>query len=168
MKREYLDKITVSVLLLQFVFGGCHTTNKAEESSKQDYVEICESIAEDIELLRDTFPQLKEFTVSSNLDRESCRIEYEYKCHKPSHVGGWTSGVPNPEPDGIWLYIGIWDEDDPTESSAQINTQPVSPKWHIKNRRVTCLMLEGKRTEIIYSGILDILRNHGLKGVDQP
>jgi len=137
--------------------------NKLKESSEEDYRTICENIAKDIGLLKDKFPQLKEFNVSNNLDKESCKLRYEYRCHRSNYRGGWTSGVPNPDQDGIWFYIGIWDENDPTESLAQINTQPLILKGYIKNRRVTFLILEGDKTSKISPDIYRILENHGIK-----
>jgi hypothetical protein len=40
-------------------------------------------------------------------------------------------GLPNPNPDGIWFHIGVWDPNDPAEANSQINTQPVMPPWWI-------------------------------------
>ena len=139
---------------------------KAKESDADDYTIICENITKDIESLKDKFPQLSEFNVASNLDRNSCKIQYEYKCHIANHGGGWTSGVPNPEADGAWFYIGLWDENDPEESSHQIHTQPFRPVWHIQEKRVTYLILEGENTEKMNPYILDILKRHGLKSAD--
>ena len=137
---------------------------KKDLSSEQDYMKICEDIAKDIELLKKEFPQLKEFEVSKNLDKQSCKIRYEYKCHEPSHRGGWTSGVPEPDPEGIWFYIGIWDKNNPSENSSQINTQPVMPLLYIENRRVTYLMLQGKNTNPVDTKIFEILKKYGAKG----
>jgi hypothetical protein len=134
-----------------------------KKSDEKDYRTICEIIAKDIEYLKDKYPQLEKFTVSTNLEKETCLIEYEYKCHFPINRVGWTGGVPNPNPDGIWFYIGLWDENNPEENSSQINTQPVFPKWYLKNKRVTYLMLEGEKTDNLYQVIFNILKNHGLK-----
>jgi len=137
---------------------------KLKESNADDYKILCSNIANDIESLKYKFPQLKEFDVASHFDRNSCKIQYEYKCHSSNLTGGWASGVPNPDSDGVWFYIGFWDENNPEESSRQINIQPFSPVWHIKKRRVTYLILEGKNTEKINPAILDILISYGLEG----
>lgn len=132
--------------------------NKMSAEKNEDYTEICVDIAKDIELLKGQFPQLKEFESSKNLDKQGCKISYAYRCHWPTQRPGWAGGVPNPDPEGIWFYIGVWDENDPAESSAQINTQPVLPLWHIKNRRVTYLILEGEKTSSVGARIFEILK----------
>ncbi len=138
--------------------------NKSNSSSEKDYIEICINIAKDIELLKEQYPQLKEFELSKNLNKEGCKIDYTYKCHNSDHRGGWTSGVPNPDPEGVWFYIGLWDEKNPAENTAQINTQPYIPLCYIKKRLVTYLILEGEKTKSVEMKIFEIMKKHGLKG----
>ena len=129
----------------------------------QNYKQICENIAKDIELLKKHYPQLKEFIILKNLNKDACKIEYEYNCHLSEGRVGWISQVPNPNPDGLWFYISLWDENDPIESFSQINTQPLMPLWYINKRRVTYLILEGKITKSLDKEILKILKKYGLK-----
>lgn len=46
---------------------------------------------------------------------------------------------------------------------SQINTQPVMPKRYIKDRRITYLILEGKKTKSVSIEIYAIFKKHGLK-----
>jgi len=131
-------------------------------SPTSDYASICKNIAADIESLKGKFPQLADFRESSAIKKPDCRISYEYRCHHATGGGGWTAGVPNPDADGVWFYIGIWDEKDPTESSAQINTQPKVPNWHIGARRVTFLVLEGDKTNKLGGELVAIMKKRGL------
>jgi hypothetical protein len=152
--------ILIFLFTLIFELTSVQTNNK----KKQKYMKICEKIAKDIELLKlkEEYPQLKNFSLKHNLNKEACKINYEYKCHLSNKYGGWTSQVPNPDTDGIWFYISLWDESDPIESYSQINTQPIIPKWYIRSRRVTYLILEGEKTKSIDKEILKILKKHGL------
>ncbi|UPY77209.1 MULTISPECIES: hypothetical protein [Leptospira] len=134
------------------------------DSDNLSYPNILINIHKDINLLKSRYPQLADFTIS-NINLKSLQIVYEYKCHRPNHSGGWTSG--DPDPDGLWLYISLWDENNPNESQRQINTQPDIPTMYIQNRRVTFLILEGTRTNSIQKSIYDILRKNGLKISDK-
>jgi hypothetical protein len=124
-----------------------------------DYAAICSGIADDIEPLRARYPQLADYRAASALERE-CTISYGHHTHRATHAGGWTAGVPNPDPGGIWFYISVWDPADPAEASAQINTQPVLPPWWIGQRRVTFLILEGERTQPVANALLAVLEHH--------
>jgi hypothetical protein len=122
--------------------------------------ELCRRIAADIEALRG-FPQLADFRAER--DRQGCTIRYQYRCLPPTGRGGWTSAVPNPDPDGVWFYVCLWDPNDPDAANAQINTQPVIPTWHIGGRRVTFLILEGERVPTVTSELMRILTKHGMR-----
>jgi len=128
-----------------------------------NYRDVCLKVAKDIELLKNKFPQLKNFSASKNFEADRWVIVYQYHTHKATHRGGWTSGVPNPDPDGIWFYIGLWDEKDPGAAGAQINTQPAIPTCYIGDRRVTFLILEGEKTIPVNGEIFKILRVNGLQ-----
>ncbi|WP_235596429.1 hypothetical protein [Leptospira weilii] len=129
------------------------------DSGNLIYPNILINIHKDINLLKLRYPQLAGFTIS-NINLKSLQIDYEYKCHRPNHSG-------DPDPDGLWLYISLWDENNPNESQRQINTQPDIPTMYIQNRRVTFLILEGTRTNSIQKSIYDILRKNGLKISDK-
>ena len=139
------------------------TIEPSKGKMNQNYKQICENIAKDIELLKIDYPQLKEFALSKNLNKNGCKIEYEYKCHISERNVGWIAQVPNPDPAGLWFYISLWDENDPVESLSQINTQPIIPLWYINKRRVTYLILEGKKTKSLDKEILKILKKYGLR-----
>ena len=128
-----------------------------------NYDEICRNIAADIAALKDRFPQLTEFTPSVANQKSNCSIDYEYHCRQPAGRAGWAGAAPNPDPDGVWFYIGLWDESDPSQAESQINSQPAIPRRHIGNRRVTFLILEGGRTASVNEAILAILKKHGLR-----
>ena len=134
----------------------------ARDAAGTDYAALCRAIAADIEALRDEFPQLADFDADKAIVKESCTIGYTYKCHPATHVGGWTAAAPNPDPDGLWFHLGIWDEQDPEEAGAQVNTQPAIPPWRIGARRVTFLILEGDETRSVAAEIFEILTRHGL------
>lgn len=117
------------------------------------------SIADAIENLKQTHPQLKEFSRQRNLNARTLSISYAYRTHEPRRAGGWTAGVPNPEEDGIWFYIDFHHP----ASTAQIHTQPMSvaPQF-LGNMRVSFLILEGAKTASVYGPIWQVLRKHGV------
>jgi hypothetical protein len=135
----------------------CQIAEKSKQHKK--YINIVINIAKEIELLKKDFPQLREFELSKNINKRNCKIDYKYKCHKSERKGGWTSGVPNPGPDGLWFYIALWDENFPAESISQINPDI----WEIQDRRVTYIILEGENTKQINKEIIRILEKHKMK-----
>ena len=64
--------------------------------------ETLASIATNIESLKDKHPQLKEFSRQKNLSAKTLSISYAYRTHEPRRMGGWTSGVPNPD---VWFAL---------------------------------------------------------------
>ena len=119
----------------------------------------CNSIADDIEKVARQFPQLINFRAA---DQHDCTIRYQHKTHPPARTGGWSSGVPHPDADGIWFYIGIYDPNGPAAES-QIHTQPVVPNWWIGTRKVMFLILEGDKTTPAAAAITKILERHGMQ-----
>lgn len=121
--------------------------------------ETLASIATNIESLKDKHPQLKEFSRQKNLSAKTLSISYAYRTHEPRRMGGWTSGVPNPDDDGIWFHIDFHDP----ASTAEIHTQPmtVAPQC-LGNMRVSFLILEGAKTKPAAGPIWRVLRNHGV------
>ena len=109
----------------------------------QSYEEAIVAIATSIASHKRQFPQLRNFSVAQHCDRKGLTIRYGYKTHRARHRGGWSSGVPNPDRDGVWFYIDFHDPD----SMAQIHTQPVVEPLYYGDKKVMFLILEGKDTE---------------------
>ena len=129
-------------------------------ADEPQYHAFIKSIAEDITVLKKTHPQLKEFSADKHVDIENLRIDYGYHTYEPERTGGWTSGVPNPNPDGVWFYIDLHEKD----STAQIHTQPItSPSLQFGDKQVGFLILEGAETPSIADELISILDQHGAK-----
>lgn len=125
--------------------------------------ESCGAIAADIEMLRARFPSLVEYRSGAAMRRD-CVIEYGWHTHRPTgRGGGWTAEVPNPDHDGVWLYVGLYDPNGP-DANDQINTQPMLPDWRIGARKVTFLLREGADTHGLGEAVLEVLRHHGMRG----
>jgi len=123
-----------------------------------DYARVMNSIARDIAALKAGFPQLARFEAAVHGDSGQPTISYDFHTHAAPKAGGWTSGVPNPDSDGVWLYIDFHDPD----STAQIHTQPVTAQQCIGARRVQFLILEGSATRPVGGEIERILQHHGV------
>ena len=126
--------------------------------SINDYQEAIKKIAAEIELLKNQYPQLRDFHTDIHADLKGLIISYAYKTHKSKHRAGWVSGVPNPDKQGIWFYIDLHSPD----SKSQIHTQPMMPDWCIGEKRVSFLILEGQKTKPISEKIYQILQKHGV------
>jgi hypothetical protein len=148
----------VKLVALATCVAACGGSTAAPVSP--DAPETCAAIAADIEALRPRFPALVEYRASA-AQRSDCYISYGWHT-SPGHGAGWAGGVPNPDPDGVWFYIGIYDPAGP-EAQSQINTQPVTPDWRLGSRKVTFLVLEGESG--IGAAIHDVLSRHGLRTV---
>ncbi|NTW67625.1 MAG: hypothetical protein HGB21_15170, partial [Nitrospirae bacterium] len=74
-------------------------------TAETDYRQALQTIAREIEAMKPEFPQLADFSAAKALDPDADQIAYQFHTHRASHNGGWTSGVPNPDADGIWFYI---------------------------------------------------------------
>lgn len=133
--------------------------------TQEEYAATCDSIAREIAGLASRYVQLASFPGRADA---TCHFHYAYHTHAPQRRGGWTSGVPNPDEDGIWFHIRIWDPADPSEATAQINTQPGIPSWWIGKRRVTYLILEGAKTDPVMGEIKRILERHGMVEQREP
>lgn len=129
-----------------------------------DYKRSIGGIASDIAGPKESYPQLKDFSVAEHLQADRHEIQYSYHTHKPAGRGGWTSGVPNPDEDGIWFYIDFHDP----RSAAQIHTQPaVASPYCVGNMRLSFLILEGAKTRSVEGAIWDILKKHGAAECDR-
>lgn len=148
------------ILAVIFIFVG-KEASLAEESK---YHEFVMRVSNEIIKLKEIYPQLREFSISKNVDIENLKIDYDYHTHKSEHTVGWTSGVPNPDKDGIWFYIDLHDKD----STAQIHTQPITGTFlQFGNRSICFLILQGAATKSVSSKIISILKRNGAKTV-QP
>lgn len=132
----------------------------ARAASEYDYAAIIKAIAGDIAELRSEFPQLRDFSATQNVLFDKLAIDYAYHTHRYSGpTGGWTAHAPNPDDDGVWLYVDFHDPD----STAQIHTQPATPAICFGEKRVTFLLLEGKQTPPLGRRIKAILDARGVK-----
>ena len=128
-----------------------------------DYRRSIEGIANDIAGLKDTHPQLKDFSVAEHLKADKHQISYGYHTHKSTGRGGWTSAVPNPDDDGIWFYIDFHSPG----SALQIHTQPAAIPYCVGAMRLSFLCLEGAKTKSTEGAIWEILKKHGAIRCDQ-
>lgn len=111
-------------------------------AAEPDDREVVQAIAREIAKLTQEYPQLREFSASSHVDLDGLRIEYAFHTHEPARTGGWTSGVPQPDDDGIWFLIDLHSP----ESATQLHTQPVvSTVLRIGDKLAYLLIQEGGR-----------------------
>ena len=132
-------------------------TTPTEPAATADQKAI-QAFARGIEALKKDYPQLAGFSASKSCQVDALTISHEFKTHPPARRGGWTSGVPNPDPDGIWFYIDIHSPD----STAQIHTQPVVEQLCLGKRRVQFLILEGEKTKPVAGAIRAVLLANGV------
>ena len=148
-------RLLFMVPLIFFVEGA----GLADESKHHEFIS---TVSEEIAKLKEAYAQLKEFSIDEHADIDKLKIDYSFHTHVSEHTGGWTSGVPNPDPDGIWFYIDLHDED----STAQIHTQPITgTSLQVGNKRLCFLISEGKTTKSVSGKIASILERNGAKSV---
>jgi hypothetical protein len=128
-----------------------------------DYARVMQDIARDIGALKPDYPQLAGFTAAT-ASGDALKISYGFHTHQAAASGGWSSGVPNPDNDGVWFYIDFHDPD----STAQIHTQPMSAVQCLGDKRVSFLILEGDATKRLEAEIEKILRDHGVGRCVRP
>jgi hypothetical protein len=117
------------------------------------------AIASEIEVLKAEYPQLAEFSAQKNVATAALSISYGYRTHKAEPRGGWTSGVPNPDDDGLWFHLDFHDP----ASTAQIHTQPMTIREQcFGGMKVGFLILEGSKTVSVNGALWRILRRHGV------
>ncbi len=147
---------SIGPVLVLALFAG--TSGRA--ATEFDYAGTLKAIAVEIAGLRSEFPQLKNFSVTRHIQVDNLVIDYAYHTHRhEERGGGWIAHVPNPDDDGVWLYIDLHDPD----SRAQIHTQPVAPARCFGEKRAMFLILEGKDTEPLAGRLQAILAAHGLR-----
>jgi hypothetical protein len=147
--NRILKILTVFCFFFLFLFIGM--------AKEMNYKSIISNIANDILTLKKDFPQLADFNIKNNLQKNLLKITYDYHTHKSKLRGGWSACVPNPDDDGIWFYIDIHEQD----SMAQIHTQPVVPEFKIGNKILFMLILEGKNTKSVSAELYKILQRYG-------
>ena len=125
----------------------------------QDRLGILKAVAADIEKLKTDFPQLRDFSATKHLGGEPPSIGYAFRTHEPERTGGWTSGVPSPDADGVWFHIDLHDPD----SNLQLHTQPVTASLCVGENRVSFLMREDRDTRSLYGPIWSALRKQGAR-----
>jgi len=146
-------------MLLVALILICRETGMADMSK---YHEFIKKVSGEISKLKETYPQLKEFSIDKHTDIENLKMSYNYHTHKSKRSGGWTSVVPNPDSDGIWFYIDLHDKD----STAQIHTQPMTGTFlRVGNKSVCFLILEGPTTKSVAGEISSILERNGAKSL---
>lgn len=147
------------IIFVLVSLGALVSTEHSIASTRSPDAATLSLIAVDIEGLKEKYPQLKDFSAKGNQDAKSLSISYAYRTHKATHPGGWTSGVPNPDEDGIWFYL---DFHDPT-SNSQIHTQPITGVSQcLGEMRVSFLLLDGSKTTSVNAAIWQVLRKYGV------
>jgi hypothetical protein len=130
-----------------------------------DVTPSCAAIAREIAGLAPRYPQLRDFDANGvSSSPGECTISYAYRTHRSTVRGGWVAQVPNPDPDGIWFHIGIWDPRGPARRS-QINTQPGGAVHAFGDDHITFLTLEGRSARPLRPALWKILEKHGLGAV---
>jgi len=143
----------IFVVSILIVFSLVNAGGSLADESK--YREFLQRVSAEIVALKGSYPQLREFSVETHVDFENLRIDYGYHTHSSAETVGWRAGVPGPDGDGIWFYIGIHDKD----SSAQIHSQPFKREdLKVGDREIRFLILEGSETEPLAGLISSILR----------
>jgi len=153
-----MKQILQAVLVL-----GIFSMSSAPLAREIDYQRALAGVARDIARLKRDYPQMAEFSIAQHVQAKELEISYGFHTHQAMQTGGWTSGVPNPDADGIWFYIDFHNPD----STLQIHTQPVTAPICIGSKRVSFLMLEGSRTKSVRAPMHKILRKHGAKDCER-
>jgi hypothetical protein len=118
-----------------------------------------QGIGAEIAKFKDKFPQLRQFSVSQHVHSDRWTIEYDYHTHDPSHVDGVSVLVPEPDADGIWLYIDFHGPD----STLKIDDPNHVPFSCFGDQRVVILILEGKKTKSAHETVDYFLDHQGVK-----
>jgi hypothetical protein len=104
--------------------------------------ETLAAIIGDIDALKSRCPQLAAFDRHRDTSSEGLYVSYDFHTHRPEHLAGWRGGVPEPDDDGVWLYIDLHDP----SSRAQLHTQPSRlPTYRVAGRVLLFIMMEGQR-----------------------
>ena len=145
--------------MTQILFSQSPQINNIDSVSEPDYSAILLKIGTDIEKLKVKFTQLDSFDIKKHISKDKLEITYGYNTHTADKIGGWTSGVPNPNDDGIWFYISIHSP----KSTRQIHTQPKIAPMYIGNEVFQFLLLEGAKTKSVNIALWEIFRKYGVE-----
>lgn len=135
----------------------------APDHAAPDYTATLRAIALEIAALKPAYPQLAAFD-AQRIDASVPSLSYAFHTHAAAPGAGWSSGVPQPDADGVWFYLDFHDP----ASTAQIHTQPVIAAQCFGARRVSLLILEGRATRPLEAELQDILRHHGVGRCERP
>jgi hypothetical protein len=156
---------TIALALFGLAGAAGHKGEARPKMKPTDYQETCREIAQDIERLGAKVPKLAGFSAANNLG-DDCDIDYSHGTRPPPREAGWRGGARTAGPDGIVLYLHLWDHDAPTR---QLDTQRVQRSLRIGRRRVSLLVDESDNLPGAYEAIADILRAHGMvEGKPEP
>ena len=125
----------------------------------QDRLGVLRAVAADIEKLKGDFPQLRDFSAATHLRAEPPGIGYAFHTHAPARTGGWTSGVPHPDADGVWFHVDLHSPG----SALQLHQQPVTAALCLGESRVSFLILEGQETRSLQGAIWSALAKQGAR-----
>jgi hypothetical protein len=161
-------RIVVVILVLGGHVGAGRTAMAAQDAPSggaqaDSYESTLRKIAQSIEALKPEYPQLSEFSAANHCDAERLTITYGYRTETAARTGGWTSGVPSPTHDGVWFYIDFHGAD----STLQIHTQPVVPRYRFRDKQVMFLLLEGANTKTLSGKLFQILLDHGVQPAER-
>ncbi|MGC4123258.1 MAG: hypothetical protein QM765_53565 [Myxococcales bacterium] len=163
-RRSWLLAASTVVLGIGSTAWSAEPSPEPKPAPATTELKALQAIAAGIERLKKDYPQLEEFQAAKQLLPGTLAIDYAYKTHAPEHSGGWTSGVPNPDPDGLWFYVDVHDPD----STRQIHTQPVTAPLCLGKKRVTFLILEGAKTKSAAAAIGAVLQKSGVTDCKGP
>lgn len=155
MKRSFSGQCIYGAWML-FLILVVGSFARAEE---MNYSQIITEIGRDLAALVQDHPLFQDFSCTKHVHPRALRIDYAFRTHDDPKKKGWLKGVPNPDPDGIWLYIDFHDPD----SQAQLHTQPVVPRASIGAKEVLFLLFQGQGTDSLELRIRNILEAHGIR-----
>ena len=164
-RTVYLAKAIIVLLCVAF---SCAAQTDTPDPAPASQVKTITAIGQDIANLKAKFPQLREFSVSKDVLSERLIITYEYHTHI-YQIGGssrsnpWTGSRarawPEPDDDGVWLYIDFHDP----ASGSRYDAQPGDPQDCFEDKKVQFSILQGKKTNPAADEIREILKRHGVK-----
>lgn len=154
---------TPALALLLLACLPCAAVGTASAASGSSPHDRCVAIARDIAALKPVFPALKDFDPAAAVAPGAGELVYEYRCRVSTEAVGWHAGVPQPQPDGVWFLLRLWDPADPAAADSPLNTQPLQPVRHLAGSRVTFLYRAGQDVAGLEDALLGVLRKHGLR-----
>lgn len=163
--RSWVCVATV-VLVLGAQMGAGRGARAGQDAQRKSdpadsYEATLRKIAHAIESLKAEYPQLSRFSLSAHFEAERLTITYGYLTETAPQTGGWTSGVPAPTADGVWIYLDFHSPD----STLALHTQPVVPRYRFREKRVMLLLREGTNTKTLSGKLVRILLDHGVQPV---